>query len=98
MQIYRQKTDLKVLNIFSIKTYQIFPAGMHIIRSETFGETFLREKSVGETFRAKKSRRESRIGLYAWLPTRLSPSLVFFTQEDRTYSSKAGHVLPKQDV
>ena len=26
-QIYRQKTDLKVLNIFSIKTYQIFPAG-----------------------------------------------------------------------
>ena len=27
IQIYGQKTDLKVLNIFSIKTYQIFPAG-----------------------------------------------------------------------
>ena len=27
IQIYGQQTDLKVLNIFSIKTYQIFPAG-----------------------------------------------------------------------
>ena len=27
IEIYGQKTDLKVLNIFSIKTYQIFPAG-----------------------------------------------------------------------
>ena len=27
IQIYGQKTDLKVLNIFPIKTYQIFPAG-----------------------------------------------------------------------
>ena len=28
IKIYGQKTDLKVLNIFSIKTYQIFPAGL----------------------------------------------------------------------
>ena len=28
IQIYGQKTDLKVLNIFSIKIYQLFPAGM----------------------------------------------------------------------
>ena len=31
IQIYGQKTDLKVLNIFSIKTYQIFPAGQLLI-------------------------------------------------------------------
>ena len=32
IQIYGQKTDLKVLNIFSIKTYQIFPAGSRFSR------------------------------------------------------------------
>ena len=32
IQIYGQKTDLKVLNIFSIKTYQIFPAGLRYPR------------------------------------------------------------------
>ena len=37
----------------------------HIIRPETLGETFWREKSRQE------SRRQSRIGLYAWLPARL---------------------------
>ena len=30
IQIYGQKTDLKVLNILSIKTYQIFPTGLSI--------------------------------------------------------------------
>ena len=39
IQIYGQKTDLKVLNIFSIKTYQIFPAG------ETFHGTLWLKKS-----------------------------------------------------
>ena len=60
---------------------------MHIIRAgilgetlaedlaETLGETF--GDTIGETFLAKKSRRESRIGLYAWLPARLSPRLFF---------------------
>ena len=48
---------------------------MHIIRSEILGETL--GETVGETFRAKKSRRESWIGLYAWLPARLSPRLIF---------------------
>ena len=33
IQIYGQKTDLKVLNIFSIKTYQIFPAGLLIMEN-----------------------------------------------------------------
>ena len=31
IQIYGQKTDLKVLNIFSIETYQIFPAMLFLI-------------------------------------------------------------------
>ena len=35
IQIYRQKTDLKVLNIFSIKTYQIFPAGSERLKRNT---------------------------------------------------------------
>ena len=38
---------------------------MHIIRSETLGETFRAKKSRQE------SNRESRIGLYAWLSARL---------------------------
>ena len=44
---------------------------MHIIRSETLGETFRAKKSRQE------SRRESRIELYARLPARLSSRLVF---------------------
>ena len=31
IQIYGQKTDFKVLNIFSIETYQIFPAMLFLI-------------------------------------------------------------------
>ena len=50
---------------------RVSPGIKHIIRSETLGET------LGKTFRAKKSRWESRIGLYAWLPVKLSPRLVF---------------------
>ena len=32
IQIYGQKTDIKVLNIFSIETYQIFPAMLFLIK------------------------------------------------------------------
>ena len=54
------------------------PGVRRILRSETFGESLSETfgKTVNETFRTKKSRQESRIG-YAWLPTRLSPRLVF---------------------
>ena len=48
---------------------------MHIIQSETFGET------LGEMFAPESrqgSRRQSRIGLYTWLSARLSLKLVFF--------------------
>ena len=36
--MYGQKTDLEVLNIFSIKTYQIFPAGISVIYFKYMGE------------------------------------------------------------
>ena len=42
---------------------RVSPVVMHIIRSETLGETL--GGIVGKSFRAKQSRRESRIGLYA---------------------------------
>ena len=52
---------------------RVSPRVMHVIRSETL------DKTLGETFRDNKSRRECRIGLYAWLPARLSSGLVFYT-------------------
>ena len=45
-------------------------------------------KILGESFCAKKSRQESRIGLYAWLPARLSPILVFLRGKLRIFKER----------
>ena len=80
---------------------------MHIIRSATLGETFWREsptnslaeclgktlgKTVDETFCAKNSRRESRIGLYAWLPARLSPRHGLLRERQHQYKPRRSRV------
>ena len=53
---------------------RVLPSVMQIIRTENLGGT------LGETLSREKFRQESWIGLYAWLPARLSPRLVFFTR------------------
>ena len=60
---------------------RVLPRGMHIIQSETLGKTLAeREKQCQESRQKshREYRRESRIGLYAWLLTRLSQRLVSF--------------------